>query len=229
MKLNLKNPIICALDLDDPKKALDIVNTLGDTVGAYKIGPRLFFKLKTLKDILKFAPVFMDFKFYDIPSTMEASINACYELEASIVTVHASCGDLTLKKLKKLESQKERPFHIACVTVLTSFDETLPANWKPVPAKEHVEILSKSIFKSGLNTVVCSPLEASHIRKKYPHANIITPGINLNKYADQARVADATYAIKAGADALVIGRAIINSPEPKQVTLNLLNSIDSNN
>ncbi len=226
MSLNLKNPIICALDLDDPKKALDLADSLADCVGAFKIGPRLFFKTDVSK-FVKLAPVFLDFKFYDIPSTVLASVKACYDLGASIVTVHASCGLSVLKELKKLETDfsKKRDFHIACVTVLTSIRDDFPGNWKPLNVEEHVMILTDLVFESGLNTIVCSSLEARALRAKYKNANIITPGIGFTKYIDQSRVSTPALAISNGSNALVMGRAILKSDDPKKTVLEILSSI----
>ena len=224
--MRLKNPIICALDLDDPKKALGLAESLADCVGAFKIGPRLFFKTEVSK-FVKLAPIFLDFKFYDIPSTVLASVKSCYDLGASIVTVHASCGLSVLKELKKLETElsKKRDFHIACVTVLTSIQDDFPHNWKPLNVEEHVMILSDLVFESGLDTIVCSALEAKKLRGKYKHANIITPGIGFTKYNDQSRVATPAVAIENGSDALVMGRAILESDDPKKTVLEILSSI----
>ena len=58
--MRLKNPIICALDLDDPKRALDLAESLSDCVGGFKIGPRLFFKTDVGR-FAKLAPLFFRF------------------------------------------------------------------------------------------------------------------------------------------------------------------------
>ena len=152
-------------------------------------------------------------------------MKACYDLGATIVTVHASCGLSLLKELKKLELElsKNRDFHIACVTVLTSVHDDLPPHWKKLDVGEHVQILTDLVFESGLNTIVCSSLEARAVRTKYKKANIITPGIGFKKYSDQSRVATPKVAIENGSDALVIGRAILESDDPKKTVLDILN------
>lgn len=224
--MKLKNPIICALDLDDPKKAFKLAESLSDCVGGFKIGPRLFFKTD-VGQFAKLGPLFLDFKFYDIPSTVLASVKSCYDLGASIVTVHASCGLNLLRELKKLEVElcKTRDFHIACVSVLTSVQDEFPPNWKDLDVKEHVQILTDLVFASGLNTVVCSALEAKELKVKYKNANIITPGIGFKKYDDQSRVTTPDIAISNGSDALVMGRAILESDNPKKTVLDILSTI----
>ena len=39
LKLNIKTPIIVALDVNHPKEAISLAQSLKDIVGAYKIGP----------------------------------------------------------------------------------------------------------------------------------------------------------------------------------------------
>ena len=222
MLLKLKNPIICALDVDSKEKALKIVYELKDSVGAYKIGPRFNVSQNFLDKVQSFVPVFLDYKYYDIPSTVLAAVKNCINLNATIVTVHASLGLDTLKKLKELELKvnQNRPFYIACVTVLTSQDQLLP-NWKNLSISEHVDILTDLVVESGLNTVVCSGLEIERLKSKFKNLNIITPGIKFNQ-SDQKRVVTLKDAIKSGANGVVIGRKIIESSSPLSTLNNLL-------
>ncbi|MCB0393779.1 MAG: orotidine 5'-phosphate decarboxylase, partial [Bdellovibrionales bacterium] len=139
----LKNPLICALDLDSPKDAILMARAIGDRVGAYKVGPRLLLRggAPMMDALNQFAPVFVDFKFYDIPSTTYSSVQTAFQLGATLVTVHASAGVETLQGLANLEAElnEERPFKILAVTILTSFnDSNLPKNLKKQPVASHV-------------------------------------------------------------------------------------------
>ena len=229
-KLNIKTPIIVALDVDHPKEAILLAESLNDLVGAYKIGPRLLLRsdeafVKRLADI---APVFIDQKFYDIPSTMISAVQASFDQGASLVTVHALAGGVALEQLALLENKLQgiRDFHIFCVTILTSFSSgTLPSNMKNVSILDHVKILVDLTVDSGLKGIVCSPHEASEIRKIYNDLNIITPGVRLHKaqsLEDQKRVMSPQEAILNGASALVIGRPIISSQDPRKTLENIL-------
>lgn len=231
---NLKNPIIVALDIDDPKKALHIAHSLKDCVGAYKIGPRLLLRsgANLLQDLASLAPVFVDQKFYDIPSTMEGAVQACFDQGASFVTVHASSGLTALKHIALLEKQlqKKRPFSILSVSILTSFSaQTLIPNMKNLTILEHVQMLVDLTVKAGLSGIVCSPCEVSAIKKTFPHLQIITPGIRLHQSIeteDQHRVMTPKEALANGASALVIGRPIIHSKDPKTTVHQVLKSIE---
>jgi len=82
--MKLKQPYFVALDLDDPHKILEMATELKDHVGGFKLGPRLLLRYGqefSLK-ISKLAPLFIDHKFYDIPSTMLSSVRAAFDMGA---------------------------------------------------------------------------------------------------------------------------------------------------
>ena len=230
-RLKIKTPIIVALDMNYPKEALSLAQSLKDLAGAYKIGPRLLLRsdksfIQALADI---APVFIDQKFYDIPSTMISAVQASFDQGASLVTVHALAGRVALEQLASLESklQSVRDFHVLSVTILTSFSSnSLPLNMKNVSILDHVKMLVDLTVESGLKGIVCSPHEASEIRRMHSDLNIITPGVRLHKaqdlMEDQKRVMSPQEAILNGASALVIGRPIISSKDPRKTLENIL-------
>ncbi len=88
------NPIIVAIDVDDPNVAKSIVKNLSGHVGGFKIGPRLTLKLdfQLLRTMAEKGILFFDHKFMDIPSTTVASVRAAAQLGALWVTVHALNG-----------------------------------------------------------------------------------------------------------------------------------------
>ena len=72
----MKNPIILALDVDTRDQALKIADDLSDIVGGIKLGPRLCLRygMDFVKEMAQRAPIFLDNKHFDIPSTMEAAV-----------------------------------------------------------------------------------------------------------------------------------------------------------
>lgn len=228
----MKNPIFVALDLDDKEKALDIVSKTKELVGGFKIGPRLVFRFGTeiISQIAKSAPVFLDFKFLDIPSTMDSAVRSAFEAGSTFVTIHATSGPEALKLLAKTEKELslKRPFHIFAVTLLTSFSkETLPANYNNDSIEEQIVALVEQSVDCGINSFVCSPHELKILKKKFPQCYFITPGIRTGseKSDDQKRTATPKEAIQDGASALVIGRPVLSSEDPKALLMAILESL----
>ena len=138
-----KLPIILALDLEDKNQVLELVKKTQSHLSGYKIGPRLFLKegLGLLQEIQTQASqckIFLDFKFYDIPSSTVSAVRSAFEIGANYVTVHARLKLETLRQLYELE---------LAVNAMAQKDATaktpieIPAK---NPAKTPVEIPAKS-------------------------------------------------------------------------------------
>lgn len=228
----LKNPIFVALDVDDVEKAYALAEKLAGKVGGFKVGPRLLIRFgpQVVEKLKKFGPVFVDNKYYDIPSTMVSAVKATFETGATFATIHAQCGSEALKALAELEKElnAQRPFKILAVTVLTSYSaQTVPPNWKPLQFVEHVEALADTVLRSGLTGIVCSPEEATAIRRRHPNSYLVTPGIRLSSDSkdDQSRIMTPKAAVAAGASALVIGRPILTAQDPVAVVNEIVSSL----
>lgn len=227
----LKNPVILALDVDLDVDAFKICDHVADLVGGVKVGPRLVNKYGApfIEELADRAPVFVDNKFFDIPSTMVAAVKAVFDAGASLTTVHSLAGPEALLELHKLEVELNhiRPFKILAVTILTSWDQnSFAPNFHSWSVENHVRSLAQQTYKSGLRGMVCSGHELELLN--YPDMFKVTPGIRLSTDADskndQKRVMTPKQAVKAGASALVIGRPILSSHQPRETILNILES-----
>ena len=221
MRAQLTNPLFVALDVDDDQVALALIKECRAFVGGFKVGPRLALRYGQpfLKEVSRHGSLFLDCKFFDIPSTMEAAVRAAFAAGASFCTVHAQAGGEALKFLAALEAAlcQQRPFRILAVTVLTSFrPETLPPIVAQIPIAEQTRVLAELALRSGLTGLVCSPEEVESLRRLFPEAYLVTPGVRLSHEdrGDQKRVADPLTALRRGASALVVGRPICDSLEP---------------
>lgn len=217
----MKNPIFVALDVDTEREALRIADMTGSYVGGFKVGPRLAvrFGATLLPELAKRAPLFIDNKYFDIPSTMEGAVRASFEMGASYVTIHAQAGVEALKRMAEVEAElnRQRPFKILAVTVLTSFSAlTLPEVLKAIPIEEMVMSLARLAVDSGLSGLVCAPQEVSALRRKFSSAFLLVPGIRIDDVSsdDQKRSAGPAEAMKNGATALVVGRPIYQASDP---------------
>lgn len=228
MKELIRNPLILALDVDTKEEVQTFLNQVGDVVGAIKLGPRIIYRYGAdfVQHCAKIAPVFVDNKYFDIPSTMVAAVRASFEAGASLVTVHALSGSEALTQLAKLEKELNqiRPFKILAVTILTSWDQnSIPVSMQPWPVGKHVVSLADLVIDSGLTGLVSSAHELELLKNH--HLFKVCPGIRLTDAGDdQKRVMNPQQAIKAGASALVIGRPILQAKNPKQMILDILES-----
>ncbi|MDZ4677616.1 MAG: orotidine-5'-phosphate decarboxylase [Oligoflexia bacterium] len=231
----MNNPIIVALDLDDVEKARKLTEKLAPYVGGFKFGPRLTLRCERsfLKELSSQAILFIDHKFFDIPSTTVANVKVAAELGAHWVTVHALNGPHCLQELAALEIEirkTKKDFRILAVTVLTSFSkETLPPIWKDQSISQSVIDLAKSVHQQGLHSLVCSAEEIEVLKKQNQDTFLVVPGIRPEGSAsnDQNRMATPIQALKRGASALVIGRPIIDDKDPIEAAKRIFESIQN--
>ena len=119
----MNKKIIVALDLDNIKKAIKIVNELKNEVYAFKIGHEFFynFGIKGYKEIYNICPkIFLDLKLHDIPNTVQKGLKAIKKLNPIFTTIHISGGD-EMQKFSVLKNNKKTL--ILGVTDITSLDE----------------------------------------------------------------------------------------------------------
>lgn len=218
------NPVVLALDVDTREEALRIADQVGDVVGGIKLGPRLCLRYgqSLVEEMVARAPVFLDNKHFDIPSTMEAAVRASFDAGASVVTVHALSGAEALQRMAAVEAElnMRRPFRVLCVTILTSWShESMPPVMKEQKLSEHVVELADFAVNAGLTGLVCSPLELKYLGGK--GLFLLTPGIRFDtdERGDQKRVAGPREALEQGASALVVGRPILQAANPREAAL----------
>ena len=225
------NPLIVALDCETSSEAFNLARQLGDVVGGFKIGPRLLFGAKPefIEELSTMAPVFVDCKFFDISSTMVASVKSAFDAGASVVTVHALSGSTALRALAQLEKELNqiRSFKILAVTILTSWSsQDLSKVMVGNDISTHVQTLAQECGDCGIHNFVCSPLEAKLIRA--PQRFLVTPGIRLGAKTiaslagldDQTRIASPEFAIESGAN--VVGRPILAAENPREAAVEIL-------
>jgi orotidine-5'-phosphate decarboxylase len=161
--------------------------------------------------------VFLDLKWHDIPHTVAGAVTAARELGVSMVTVHILGGSAMLEAAAVAAGAD---LALVGVTVLTSHD---PAGYARSVGRSEVDLLLEverqalAGLKAGLRGVVCSPQEVSLLRLRLgPEPYIVVPGIRRRSdpQGDQARVATAKDAVDSGATHLVVGRPILQAPDP---------------
>lgn len=222
-------PII-ALDFPTGHEALDFVDLFKSEKLNVKIGMELFYSAGpdfVREVVMKGHKIFLDLKCYDIPNTVERTMTQLARLGVSMVNVHASGGvemmEAALKGLEKgTEIGEATPLLIA-VTQLTSRAPSVNEEELQLAVSQEESILNLAQLtdRSGLDGVVCSPLEAEKV-KAVTHKNFltVTPGIRLQENTivndDQVRITTPEKAAAIGSDYIVVGRPITKAENPLQ-------------
>jgi orotidine-5'-phosphate decarboxylase len=250
---NIKDKLIVALDVKTLKDAERFVKILIPAgIKHFKIGSQLFtaYGPKAVQMVGKRGgKVFLDLKFHDIPHTVFCATSSgtscsyvavaasCLHLKKDIegsmqppvfmMTVHTDGGEDMLKQAvagaqsRAAELNIPKPF-IVGVTKLTS-------DKNAIGTVEAVLARARLAKKSGLDGVVCASLEAAAVRNDCGKDFIIvTPGIRPKgaDVADQKRVATAKDAISAGANYIVVGRPILEAPDPLEAAKNIIREME---
>ncbi len=228
-----KNPICVALDTPELPRALKLAKLLHGHVGMLKIGMEFFYAhgAKGYEALgAQGIPIFLDMKLHDIPNTVAQGLRSLLKLSPvpAITNVHATGG---LEMMKAARDAVVAETKLIAVTILTSLsnEDLRRVAFDPALNTEllatHLAILANM---ANLDGVVCSPLDLPSIRKTLlPNFLTVVPGIRPadTEAHDQKRVATPKSAIDAGADILVIGRAITGAADPAAAAQLILQSL----
>lgn len=228
------NPICVALDTPDLAKAVSLAAALKPHVGWAKIGME-FFYAHGIAGYVKVAetglPIFLDLKLHDIPNTVASAMKALMRIapRPAIVNLHATGG---LDMMKAAADAVSGQSKLIAVTILTSLsdDDIWQAGFETAKNTEaHARALAELAKRAGLDGVVCSPHDLVGIRHDLGREFLtVVPGIRPADAAvqDQKRVATPEAALAAGADILVIGRAITGAADPASAARSILDTLN---
>jgi len=125
-----------------------------------------------------------------------------------------------------LEQSSHQPLLIG-VTILTSLShQDIAEVGLDIEPVDQVLRLAQLASDSGLNGVVCSPMEVSILKQQLGQDFIlVTPGVRPagSDIGDQQRIMTPAKALSAGSDYLVIGRPITASVNPVQALKSIIN------
>lgn len=210
--------LILALDLKNLDEAETLLSRVGDMVGHIKVGPRLLLSggprwVASLTDKWK---VFLDLKLHDIPNTVKGAVEALCEMGIWAVTIHIAGGrDMMSSAIEARSSGNPLLFG---VTILTSLDET---GWRTVSPGSRMDECLKAraslAAEVGLDGIVCAPTDLPSVREVIGSRCVtVVPGIRLASCLDdQRRTSHPSEAVRMGGDFLVVGRPILESPDPR--------------
>ena len=215
--------VIIACDFSSKEATLEFLDKFKGRKPYVKIGMELFYAAgpDIVREIkARGHKIFLDLKLHDIPNTVKKAMNVLSNFDVDMCNLHASgtkaMMEAALEGLTRTDGT--RPILIA-VTQLTSTDEQrlhedLLINETMEKTVMHY---AKNAADSGLDGVVCSPLEANSVHTVCGEKFLtITPGIRFadGDVGDQKRVTTPEKAKEIGSDYIVVGRPITAADDP---------------
>src|SRR5699024_6498426 len=208
----MNNLPIIALDFDSAE-AVDAFLDQFDEPLFVKVGMELFYQtgpqfIKSIK--ARGHEIFLDLKLHDIPNTVGKAMEGLSKLNVDLVNVHAAGGTEMMKRaLEGLRKHNEN-IKIIAVTQLTSTTETMLRKEQNIQSSIEDAVLNYARLAktSGLDGVVCSPLEAALLTEKLGTQFLkVTPGIRPENVHsnDQKRITTPEEAKQLGSTHIVVG------------------------
>jgi orotidine-5'-phosphate decarboxylase len=223
---DVRNRLAIALDVPDLDAAEQLAKEVAPWFGVAKVGLELYSAVGpeaiTRMRALDFQ-VFCDVKLHDIPTTVGRAARVLGRLGATYVNFHAAGGvEMMRAAVAGLNEGAAGVGTVApkaiAVTVLTSdtdasaFDARLEA-----------------AITAGCDGVVCAMQEAARVHAARPDFVTIVPGSRFtdDEQNDQARFATPDAAARAGADILVLGRAVSNSSDRRAAAQRVFDAVSN--
>ena len=215
--------VIIACDFAGKQETLDFLAKFGEERPFVKIGMELYYAegpaiVREIK--ARGHKIFLDLKLHDIPNTVKKAMAVLSGLDVDMTNLHAAgtkaMMEAALEGLTRPDGT--RPLLIA-VTQLTSTDQESMENDLMIhaPIDEVVMHYAQCAAESGLDGIVCSPLEAGKVHERCGASFLtITPGVRFadGDVGDQKRVMTPAAAKAIGSDYIVVGRPITAAVDP---------------
>ena len=215
--------VIIACDFPTRERTLAFLDRFGDERPYVKIGMELFYAegpdiVREIK--ARGHSIFLDLKLCDIPNTVKRAMAVLRGTGADMINLHAfGTAEMMTAALEGLTGPDgKRPLLIA-VTQLTSTSEERMHRELLIdkPLAEVCLEYAENAMRSGLDGVVCSPLEAGAVHERCGASFLtVTPGVRFagGDHGDQVRVTTPERAGELGSDYIVVGRPITGAEDP---------------
>ena len=215
--------VIVACDFSSAEQVFRFLDRFTDKKPFVKIGMELFYAEgpRIVREIkARGHRIFLDLKLHDIPNTVKKAMAVLSGLDVDMCNIHAAGTSAMMKAALEGLTRPDgsRPLLIA-VTQLTSTDEESMKRELLIdrPLDETVMHYAKNAMESGLDGVVCSPLESGKVHQVCGAGFVtVTPGVRFadGDVGDQKRVTTPARAKELGSDYIVVGRPITAAEDP---------------
>lgn len=210
----IRSRLALALDVDDVVEARRLARALRPWFGVAKVGLELYTAAgpEVVEAMIDDGyAVFVDLKLLDIPTTVNKAARVVGSLGASYLTVHTRAG------VDHLRAGVEGFAAGAAAAGLpdpTCLGITVLTSEQADPAALAARV--GCVLEAGCAGLVCASSDLAMVRSLAPEVRTVVPGIRPAGVGadDQARPATPSEAVHAGADLLVIGRAVTHAEDP---------------
>ncbi len=201
--MKLRHRVIVALDVTDPRRATAIAESVRPFVDAVKVGWPLVLAggLEVVRALAKSGYVLCDFKIADIPNTNRLIVEQSIAAGASGVICHGFTGEDSVRAC--VEGAKG-----ADVYVVTEMSHPGGIEFTAKHAEDFARIAVR-VNATGIVAPATRPDRVRALRVIVGQRQILSPGVG----AQGGRAMDA---ISAGADAVIVGRAITDAKDPSK-------------
>ncbi|WP_337859809.1 orotidine-5'-phosphate decarboxylase [Ferroplasma sp.] len=207
----MDNKIIFALDVYNYDTAIELAKNVGDKVFAIKVNWPVILEngIKIVRDLSKYSSVICDFKLADIDNTVSLITEKVREHGAYGIISHSFTGLNSLKAVVK-SAKEMKVFSVVSMSQESYLDNIT----------EELINTSKEAGVYGLVAPGNRPYYLKKVKELSGDLKIISPGVG-------AQGGNITEAILLGADYVIIGRSIYNSPDPEKTIDNYADSINN--
>jgi len=199
--MRLDRRVILALDVTDTERARSLARSVRGEVDAIKVNWPLVLAggLGIVRELSAAAYVLCDFKIADIPNTNRLIIEQAVAADAGGVICHGFAGEDSVRACVEAAGRAE-------VFVLTEMSHPGGAQFTAPHADEIARIAVRT-GAAGIVAPATRPERVKVLREIVGPKLILAPGVG-------AQGGKASDAIRAGADAVIVGRSIYEALDP---------------
>lgn len=215
--------VIIACDFNSADELYTFLDKFKEEKPFLKVGMELFYAAgpEIVREIKRRGhKIFLDLKLHDIPNTVKKAMAVLSSLDVDICNLHAAgtkaMMEAALEGLTRPDGT--RPLLIAVTQLTSTSQERMEEDLLIKEPLDKVVIhYAQNAKVSGLDGVVCSPLEAGKVKEACGENFLtVTPGVRFADGAvgDQVRVTTPAKARELGSDYIVVGRPITQADDP---------------
>ena len=215
--------VIIACDFSSKDEVMNFLDKFQGKKPFVKIGMELFYAEgpQIVKEIkARGHKIFLDLKLHDIPNTVKKSMAVLSRLDVDMCNLHAAGTSAMMEAAIEGLTREDgtRPLLIAVTQLTSTSQERMESDLLiNEPIDKVVMHYALNAKNSGLDGVVCSPLEAQKVHETCGEEFFtVTPGVRFadGEIGDQVRVMTPAQAKEIGSDYIVVGRPITAAQDP---------------